>query len=156
MAILVDRNTRVIIQGATGKQGQYHALKMLEYNVDTPTAPLEAAVVQWHCLEDVRPSCDQFNLIHERLIDQWRTVKAPMKPGWRVHFTGVLDEPEDIGTVEYMRDVCEQAGLLAEDISEIGWKGGDFIDLAGQSFHVLFKLYPWGMAPDRGLCASPE
>jgi hypothetical protein len=29
---LVDRNTRVIIQGATGKQGQYHTLKMLEYN----------------------------------------------------------------------------------------------------------------------------
>lgn len=33
MAILVDRNIRVIIQGATGKQGQYHTLKMLEYNV---------------------------------------------------------------------------------------------------------------------------
>jgi len=33
VAILVDRDTRVIIQGATGKQGQYHALKMLEYNV---------------------------------------------------------------------------------------------------------------------------
>ena len=33
MAILVDRNTRVIIQGATGKQGQYHTLKMLEYHV---------------------------------------------------------------------------------------------------------------------------
>lgn len=33
MAILVDRDTRVIIQGATGKQGQYHAIKMLEYNV---------------------------------------------------------------------------------------------------------------------------
>ena len=33
MAILVDRDTRVIIQGATGKQGQYHVLKMLEYNV---------------------------------------------------------------------------------------------------------------------------
>jgi succinyl-CoA synthetase alpha subunit len=33
MAILVDENTRVIIQGATGKQGAYHTLKMLEYNV---------------------------------------------------------------------------------------------------------------------------
>jgi succinyl-CoA synthetase alpha subunit len=32
VAILVDRNTRVIIQGATGKQGQYHTLKMLEYH----------------------------------------------------------------------------------------------------------------------------
>ena len=33
MAILVNKDTRVIIQGATGKQGQYHTLKMLEYNV---------------------------------------------------------------------------------------------------------------------------
>ncbi|SFR10672.1 succinate--CoA ligase subunit alpha [Desulfoscipio geothermicus] len=33
MAILVNPDTRVIIQGITGKQGTYHALKMLEYNV---------------------------------------------------------------------------------------------------------------------------
>lgn len=34
MAILVDRDTQVIIQGATGKQGTYHTLQMLEYNVN--------------------------------------------------------------------------------------------------------------------------
>lgn len=33
MAILVHKNTQVIIQGATGKQGMYHTQKMLEYNV---------------------------------------------------------------------------------------------------------------------------
>jgi succinyl-CoA synthetase alpha subunit len=33
VAILVNRNTRIIIQGATGKQGQYHTAKMLEYHV---------------------------------------------------------------------------------------------------------------------------
>lgn len=34
MAVLVQPNTQVIIQGATGKQGMYHAQKMLEYNVN--------------------------------------------------------------------------------------------------------------------------
>lgn len=34
MAILVNRDTRVIIQGITGKQGSYHAQRMLEYNVN--------------------------------------------------------------------------------------------------------------------------
>jgi len=34
MAILVNKDTRVIIQGATGKQGRYHMSKMLEYDVD--------------------------------------------------------------------------------------------------------------------------
>lgn len=33
MAILVNSDTRVIVQGATGKQGSYHILRMLEYNV---------------------------------------------------------------------------------------------------------------------------
>lgn len=33
MPILVNGDTRVIVQGATGKQGQYHTLKLLEYGV---------------------------------------------------------------------------------------------------------------------------
>jgi succinyl-CoA synthetase alpha subunit len=33
MAILVDRETRVVVQGATGTQGQYHTGKLLEYGV---------------------------------------------------------------------------------------------------------------------------
>jgi succinyl-CoA synthetase alpha subunit len=34
MAILIDKDTRVVIQGATGKQGRYHMSKMLDYNVN--------------------------------------------------------------------------------------------------------------------------
>jgi succinyl-CoA synthetase alpha subunit len=33
VSILIDQKTRVIIQGATGKQGRYHMAKMLEYHV---------------------------------------------------------------------------------------------------------------------------
>jgi hypothetical protein len=43
--------------------------KLLEYNADTPTALLEAAVVQWFWLKETHPDADQFNSIHERLID---------------------------------------------------------------------------------------
>jgi len=34
MAILINEDIRVIIQGITGKQGTYHALRMKEYNVN--------------------------------------------------------------------------------------------------------------------------
>lgn len=34
MAILIDQSSRVILQGATGRQGRYHLPKMVDYGVD--------------------------------------------------------------------------------------------------------------------------
>ncbi|MGH9760741.1 MAG: succinate--CoA ligase subunit alpha, partial [Blastocatellia bacterium] len=31
MSILVDENTRVVVQGITGKEGSFHASQMMEY-----------------------------------------------------------------------------------------------------------------------------
>src|SRR5450755_4878594 len=49
--------------------------KLLEYNADTPTALLEAAVVQWYWLQDLFPQADQWNSIHEKLIAKWKDLK---------------------------------------------------------------------------------
>src|SRR5215471_8841562 len=59
--------------------------KLLEYNADTPTALLEASVVQWYWLQDVFPQRDQFNSIHEKLIDRWKELRATF-PSGTVHF----------------------------------------------------------------------
>ena len=56
-----------------------HPPKLLEYNADTPTSLLEAAAVQWYWLEDVFPSADQFNSIHERLIARWRELASAVE-----------------------------------------------------------------------------
>ena len=42
---------------------------------------IEAAVVQWYWLEDVLPGRDQFNSIHEKLVDAWKCIGAgrPMR-----------------------------------------------------------------------------
>src|SRR5258707_7189831 len=42
--------------------------KLLEYNADTTTSLLEAAVVQWYWIVDLFRTRGQFNSIHERLI----------------------------------------------------------------------------------------
>ncbi len=119
--------------------------KMLEYNADTPTALLEAAVVQWYWLEEVKPGCDQFNSIHEKLIAAWAELRRLHPNTERVHFAGVLDEAEDRRTLEYLRDVCGQAGWPTEqlDVAQIGWNGHSFTDLAERPIEALFKLYPW-------------
>ncbi len=120
--------------------------KMLEYNADTPTALLEASVVQWHWLEDVRPDSDQFNSLHEKLIDRWKTLKGPgpARPLW---FACVMGNEEDLGNTEYLRDTALQAGWDARalGIEDLGWDASRqrFVDLKDAVVERIFKLYPW-------------
>ena len=83
--------------------------KLLEYNADTPTALLESAVIQWFWLKDVFPSSDQFNSIHERLLEAWQSLRGRLPQ--RVYFASLADCVEDYMTVSYLRDVAMQAGF---------------------------------------------
>jgi glutathionylspermidine synthase len=123
--------------------------KLLEYNADTPTSLLEAAVIQWSWLEDTCPARDQWNQLHERLIAVWRAIAGP---GSVVHFAHVADL-EDEMTVGYLRDTAAQAGLTTVGLSmdAIGWdeRAARLVDLEGRTIDHLFKLYPWeGIAGD--------
>jgi glutathionylspermidine synthase len=116
--------------------------KLLEYNADTPTALVEASVAQWFWLEDLRPDADQFNSIHERLIDAWRRWA-----GRTLHFSSVQAQPEDEQTVRYLRDTCAQAGVATRwvFVEDIGWdpRQQRFVDVACEPIQHCFKLYPW-------------
>ena len=126
-----------------------HAPKLLEYNADTPTSLLEAAVVQWHWLKDmpellVSSNPDQFSSIHEKLIAKWKDLDDYLsKP---VYFAA-LDYPEDQLTTIYLRDTAHQAGIetLQMYMSEIGWNSElqAFLDPNEDQMFSIFKLYPW-------------
>lgn len=120
--------------------------KLLEYNADTPTSLVEAAITQWYWLMDTRPGDDQWNSIHERLVDAWRAT-APRLRGNLVHFSWSDDETsgEDLMTVGYLAETAHQAGLLTDlvPMSELGWDGLRFVDPAGVPVGTCFKLYPW-------------
>jgi succinyl-CoA synthetase alpha subunit len=38
MGIFVDKRTRIVVQGITGREGRFHALRMRDYNPDTVVA----------------------------------------------------------------------------------------------------------------------
>jgi glutathionylspermidine synthase len=119
--------------------------KLLEYNADTPTALLEAAVIQWRWLEDTAPEKDQFNSIHERLIAGWKELK-PYLPGEVLHFVSQGTD-EDRLTAAYVEDCAAQAGLATARLAveEIGWDPDQqrFCDLQMRTLRNVFKLYPW-------------
>ena len=138
---------------AWGGERSGGAPKLLEYNADTPTSLMEAAVIQWDWLKDMTPQLggaasggdvDQFNSIHDKLIAKWKDLKPYLQQP--VYFAGV-DEPEDQLTLVYLRDTAQQAGheTLQMFMEEIGWNADRqaFVDPAEDQMFSVFKLYPW-------------
>jgi glutathionylspermidine synthase len=117
--------------------------KLLEYNADTPTALIEAAVVQWDWLLDVAPEGDQWNSIHDRLVAGWKDLAQWLAEG-PVHFASG-GEPEDVLTATYLQDTAAQAGLSTAFVAmpDVGWDGARFVDLDERPIRTCFKLYPW-------------
>ncbi|MFD8015016.1 glutathionylspermidine synthase family protein [Streptomyces sp. NPDC058955] len=122
--------------------------KMLEYNADTPTSLVEAASPQWFWMEERFPGADQWNSLHERLVDAWKR-QAPLLPPGPVHFAHSESDElgEDLMTVAYLRETAEQAGLATEALSveRIGWDrlSRRFVDEKLRFIRSCFKLYPW-------------
>lgn len=123
--------------------------KLLEYNADTPTALFEASVVQWHWLEQCFAGSDQYNSIHEGLLDTWNTWRREGRLS-RVHFACMPEDDDDLLTTAYLQDTAVQAGLDGHliQIPDIGWDGKRFVDLAKARIDALFKLYPWDWLVD--------
>ncbi|SDH56501.1 glutathionylspermidine synthase family protein [Microbacterium sp. 77mftsu3.1] len=152
--------------------------KMLEYNGDTPTGLIEASVTQWYWYRDrisagdIPEGADQWNGIHEALVERWKTL---LHASLREHNGGRLfvahsdldTYGEDWDTVAYMRDVAGEAGWehTGIEMKDIGWHHGamQFVgnpEPTGSSRSInnfdgpeegtqypairnIFKLYPW-------------
>ncbi len=118
--------------------------KMLEFNADTPTSLFEASIVQWQWQKALHPDADQFNSIHEKLIEQWKRTKKKLQ-NETLYFSCLDEFPEDYVTVSYLQDCASEAGLETEyiPVHEIGWNGAGFTDNFENRIHGIFKLYPW-------------
>lgn len=121
--------------------------KLLELNYDTPTSLFETGFFQWVWLEDCIKSgalpetADQFNSLQDKFEQAFSELQLPQP----FYFTSVGENIEDKGTVAYLMDIAQQAGVDARYIAleNIGALDGQFVDEANQAISGLFKLYPW-------------
>lgn len=127
--------------------------RLLEFNADTPTSLVEAAVVQWSWHLETGQGADQWNQLDDRLIAAWQRNLARWesehghKPRVHLAWTSGDDSGEDWMTVAYLADCVTRAGYEAVVLTteQIGLDTGDarFYDHQGRRIEVVFKLYPW-------------
>lgn len=113
--------------------------KILEFNADTPTSLLEASLIQWQWKEDLFSYRDQYNGIHEALVQSWKDM---YKPHSSVHFVGSLENSEDTGTLQYLASTAMEAGISTRvmDIADMNLNEGRFFDPSGERITDCFKL----------------
>ena len=122
--------------------------KLLEYNADTPTTLLEAAILHWHWLKDEFPNDDQWNSLHDQLVDRWKVIRD-LLPSIELHFSwsGAESSGEDQITTTYLQETAAEAGFdtIALTIEDVGWDRAleRFVDLEEAPIQAMFKLYPW-------------
>lgn len=124
--------------------------KLLEYNADTPTTLLESSVIQHHWLKDTGGNFEQFNSIHERLIEAFERIKKDREIDVPFYLASLSEETsaEDYITAKYLFDASVHAGLdsVQINIENVGYCEGTryFLDSnTNERIEHLFKLYPW-------------
>ncbi|KAI9144912.1 hypothetical protein BKA69DRAFT_643339 [Paraphysoderma sedebokerense] len=138
--------------------------KMLEYNADTPTSLIEAAVVQreW-ALDCFNGDSKQWNQIEDSLISTWSKLHSRYsrlrldrtenmvdrlpQNRCKLHTSCIKSHMEDYQTTRYIEYTASEAGWDTGFIyiEDVGWNDDKktFVDLNEDEIQSWFKLYPW-------------
>ena len=125
--------------------------KLYENNADTPTSVYETGFWQWLWLSDsvdvgrIQRSADQFNSLQEKLVNRFKELTY-FTPGRVLHFACSKDTDEDRGTVQYLQDCADAAGLTTDFvfIEDIGLDAAQrFTNTKDKVNDWIFKLYRW-------------
>ncbi|RDA91623.1 hypothetical protein CP533_4646 [Ophiocordyceps camponoti-saundersi (nom. inval.)] len=128
--------------------------RFYEFNADTPTCLVEAALIQAYWLQQTGHGNDQYNDIYPRLVEAWKRnlTLVEKELGHKVRFvhfataSGDCDGEEAINTV-LLAQSCRDAGwptrsMAIEQVS-LSAIDGRFYDQLGDHIDVIFKLYPY-------------
>lgn len=114
--------------------------KLLEYNADTPSCVLESSLVQKKWAHDVYPDKNQFNSLHDKLVNTWPKIASE-----KIHLTWRLNLPWTLSDISYIASAAKEAGLQTKEIffDDIRWDGLHYRDQDNEIIKFLFKRYPW-------------
>jgi len=131
------------------------AIKLLEFNADTPTSLFETAIIQWAMLKaNGMDEAQQFNTVFEALKENFKRLVvlegdteefSEHYEGWKILFSSMRGNIEDENTVRLLQIAANEAGFHTEFayVDEVGFNGKEGIFKGDENFEYWFKLIPW-------------
>ncbi|HYD70297.1 glutathionylspermidine synthase family protein [Azospirillum sp.] len=121
------------------------SLKLLGTNYDQPDGLFAASIVQGNWLEALYSGHDQFNGLHEALIERWEELAAAGPGREHLHLGCLTPDPVREGELIYLAATAAEAGIATTllPLQDIVWDQGRFRDQGGAAIAWLLKLYPW-------------
>ena len=120
--------------------------KLLEFNAQTPSCVLETSIIQWDWKEYKFPDKDQFNSLHEKLVNSWIDIHQRYNSD-RYYFACSRESVEDEETIQYLLSTAMEAGLNTAEIEMeqllYNEEENCFYDPAGERIDTCFTLYPF-------------
>ena len=127
------------------------SVKLLGCNYDTTEGLFAASMIQRNWREAMAPDANQFNGLHEALVERWEELATGVPGRDRIHATCATPDPVREGELVYLAATAAEAGIDTRllPLHSIAWDGRRFLDDEGLPISWLAKLYPWdGLADD--------
>ena len=139
---------------AGGMDGK--AIKLIEFNADTPTSLFETAIIQWALLKkNGLDEAKQFNNLYEAIKDNFKrliTLDSDVEKfeeyykdlGWKILFSSISSSSEDENTTKLLQHIANEAGFNTEyEYIENVQFSDEGIHKDDVNFEFWFKLIPW-------------
>ncbi len=127
------------------------SIKLLGCNYDTAEGLFAASIIQRNWREALAADANQFNGLHEALVERWEELAAGQPGRSRIHLTCATPDPVREGELVYLAATAAEAGIETHllPLQTIGWDERRFLDDDGQPMSWLAKIYPWdGLTED--------
>jgi len=131
------------------------AIKLIEFNADTPTSLFETAILQWALLKHNNMDEErQFNNIYEAISENFRRLVTLFDDpsefekhydGWKILFSSVSGNNEEEQTVRLLQQMAIDAGFETgfEPLGGVKFDEEGIYDSNETPYEYWFKLFPW-------------
>lgn len=131
------------------------AIKLIEFNADTPTSLFESALLQWALLKNNNMDEEQqFNNIYETISQNFKRLITLFDDtelfderydGWKILFSSMAGNDEEETTTRLLQQMATDAGFNTsfEYLQNVQFDENGIADADGHGYEYWFKLYPW-------------